>query len=161
MENTNKTYLHLLIDTMKKKAMVLDRMIKSSQIQANCFQGLSLDEDTFDKNLEEKDQMILELNQLNDGFERIYQRVNGELQTHKNLYETEIKELQRLIKQVTEKSLQIQNIEASNRLKFEAYISNQKKNIKSYTMSKKSVAAYYNNMMRQANDESYFYDKKK
>jgi hypothetical protein len=100
------------------------------------------------------------LNQLDDGFEKVYDHVKDEISTNKLAYKDEIQQLQELIKKVTEKSIKLQSTELRNKSRLEAYFSTKKKDIKNFKVSSQTASNYYKNMSNQQQGQAYFLDKK-
>jgi len=161
MSNTNKTYLTLLTDTIQKKEKLLEELILDTIKQSSCFKGEDFDEEAFDSLYEEKMAALRQIEVLDEGFLSLYERMKDELKFERYTYETEIKHLQERIKKITEKGIKLQQLENDNKLKFERMIQLKRSKIKEYNVSKKSAAAYYNNMMKQFSGDSVFYTQKK
>lgn len=156
----NHTYINILINTLTKKDDLLDRIIQITLLQEECVDEQTFNMDQFDQIVEEKQPMIEQLNQLDDGFEQVYDHVKEEISNHKDQYKEEILVLQQLIKQVTEKSVNLQAIELRNKNKITMLFSCKKKEIKNFKMSKQTVTNYYKSMPNQHQGQSYFLDKK-
>lgn len=157
----NHTYINILINTLTKKDDLLDRIIQITLLQEECVDEQTFNMDQFDQIVEEKQPMIEQLNQLDDGFEQVYDHVKEEISNNKDQYKEEILVLQQLIKQVTEKSVNLQAIELRNKNKITMLFSCKKKEIKNFKMSKQTVTNYYKSMPSQHQGQSYFLDKKK
>lgn len=163
MDN-NKTYIHILINTLAKKNQILNELLSISELQKQYLSG-NIDDiekiNFFDETIEKKDNYIQQLTQLDDGFEAVYERVKEEIAINKMEHKQEILQLQDLIKEITNKNVKLQALEKQNKLKFDISIVNSKQEIKDYKKSNQSVAEYYKNMSNQFENESYFIDKKK
>ena len=105
MEHRN--YINILLQDLRKKNLVLDQIIEANLKQRDALEDPNLDPDDFDTIVEHKAKLIEQLEQLDDGFEQIYARVREELMTNKAQYAGEIKEMQALIRQMTDKSASI------------------------------------------------------
>ncbi|MDF2524743.1 MAG: hypothetical protein K0R31_2384 [Clostridiales bacterium] len=157
----DNTYIHILTDTLVKKNAILDQLIQITLLQENYITLTPPDLEKFELTIPEKDVLIDRLNQLDIGFERIYERVRDELSNNRLYHKDEILGLQELIRQITEKSTRMQAAEMRNKNKIEIVFANRKKDIKNFKMSSKTVSNYYRNMSGQYPGESYFLDKKK
>lgn len=158
----NKTYIELLVHTLKSKSKVLDDIIVLSKEQERLLQlGNSLNMEAFDETINNKGVLIEKLNELNNGFESLYGKIKDDIQQNKGHYKTEIIELKELIKTVTEKSVQIQATEKRNYVKFDGYLKSKRKEIKEFKISSKTASSYYKNMADQHQGQSYFLDSKK
>jgi hypothetical protein len=139
----------------------LDSLIQITKLQEEYIGETPLDMDKFDQTLTDKESFIDGLNQLDTGFEKIYDHVREELSTNSVSLKEQIINLQHLINQVTEKSTNLQALEKRNKNKLEIYFNNQKRDIKDYKVNSKTVSNYYKNMTNAYQTESYFLDKKK
>lgn len=157
----NNTYINILSDTLVKKNTVMDKLIEVTLKQEEYINSTSLDMDKFNETLADKERLIEQLNQLDMGFEKIYDHVSEEIRNNTLQHKDQIIFLQNLIKQVTEKSARLQAIEIRNKGKLEIYFSGRKKEIKNFKRSSQTATSYYKNMTSQYQGESYFLDKKK
>ncbi|MDF2587721.1 MAG: hypothetical protein K0S41_1562 [Anaerocolumna sp.] len=157
----NNTYVYILIDTLLKKNSLLDNLIQTTLFQKECITEETPDMDQFEQTLSEKEILIDQLNQLDDGFEVIYDHVKDEISNNKLKHKDDILKLQELIRQVTEKSTKLQALELQNKSIIEFYFANKKKEIKNFKRSSQTASNYYKNMSNQNQGESYFLDKKK
>lgn len=157
----HKNYVNILLQDLKKKNLVLDKIILENQKQKEALEDPNLDPDDFEVILEAKEKLIEQLNQLDDGFEQVYARVREELQEHKEQYAEEIKEMQTLIRQLTDKSAEIQTGEQRNKALMIQKFTAVKKQIREMRSSQKVVNQYYKNMMKKGTVEPQFMDNKK
>lgn len=161
MDN-NRTYINILIDTLKTKSKILDDIIVLTKEQDSLLsQGAGMDTDSFDELVDKKGSYIEKINDLNDGFESLFSRIKDDFILKKNEYVKEIKDLQELINNVTEKSIMIQAQEEKNKAKFDLYLTSKRKEIRNFKVSSNTVSKYYKNMADQHQGQSYFLDKKK
>ena len=156
----NAIYVHILIDTLTKKNSLLDKLIQITTMQEEYITLTPPDIDNFETSLNEKETLIEKINEIDEGFEKIYEHVKEEITSNKINHKEDILELQSLIKQVTEKSAKLQALEIRNKKSLEIFFSNKKKEIKDFKQSSKTASNYYKNMMNQQSGESYFLDKK-
>jgi len=157
----NKTYVHILTDTLFKKNFLLDKLIQITEMQEKYITLTPPDMDNFESSLTDKEIIIEKINELDEGFEKIYEHVKEEIVSNKLNHKVAISELQNLIKQVTEKSAKLQTLELKNKKSLEIFFANKKKEIRDFKKSSETASSYYKNMMNQQLDESYFLDKKK
>lgn len=159
--DSNRTYIEVLIHSLQKKVQVLDDVIALTKEQEILLEkSESMDMDEFNQTIDKKGHLIDQINELNDGFEKLYDRIKEELKNKKE-YSMEIMQLQDLIKIVTEKSVKIQVVEKQNYVKFQYYLKTKSTEIKEFKQSTKTVSSYYKNMASQHQGQSYFIDKKK
>ncbi len=155
-----ETYIKLLADTFIKKSKVLGELLVLTKAQETLIATDDFDEEQFLELISKKEEEIQILNQLDEGFERLYDRVRDEIFESKEKYQAEIMQLKELIVRVTDTSVQLQVIEKRNKVRLETYFSNRRRDIKSSRMSNKTVASYYKTMSQGQDTPSFFYDKK-
>lgn len=159
---SDKTYIEILVYSLQTKVKVLEDIIALTKEQEILLsQGSSMDIDEFNRTTEAKGPLIDKINELNNGFETLYERIKDEFQKNKMKYAVEITQLQELIKVVTDKSVQIQATEKRNHVKLKVYLEAKKTEIKEFKKSSKTVSSYYKNMANLHQGQSYFLDKRK
>lgn len=154
-------YILIMLQSLEKKKKVLDSIIQINKRQRNELENPSLDPDDFDKTMEEKSELIDQLELLDNGFEKVYERVRDELQENKESYRNEILKMQDYIRLLTEKSVEIQSQEARNKQLMEQKFASVKKQVREIRSSQKVVNQYYKNMMKKGYTEPHFLDNKK
>lgn len=161
MDN-NQTYIEILVCALQNKSKVLDEIIEITNLQEKMLVNDDfMDLDSLDDTIEKKGILVYKINELNDGFESIYEKIKDDIIHDKSKYANEIIQLKELIKVVTEKSIQIQTTEKKNMIKFNNFMNSKKKQIKEFKVSSKTATSYYKNMADQHRGQSYFLDKKK
>ena len=159
MEHRN--YINILLQDLRKKNLVLDQIIEANLKQGDALEDPNLDPDDFDTIVEHKAKLIEQLEQLDDGFEQIYARVREELMTNKAQYAGEIKEMQALIRQLTDKSASIETQEQRNKAMMTQKFAKVRKQVREIRSSQKVVNQYYQNMMKTNYIDPQFLDNKK
>ena len=158
---SSNNYIGILLQSLKKKNYVLDRIIIANQKQKEALEDPNLVPEDFDKIVDEKSRLIEELEQLDGGFEQIYDRVREELQEKKEAYKEEIREMQRLIRELTDKSATIQTGELRNKELMQRKFTEVKRQVREIRSSQKIVNQYYKNMMKTSYVDPQFMDNKK
>lgn len=154
-------YINIMLQSLQKKLKVLDSIIQINKRQKEELENPSLDPDDFDKTVEEKSDLIEQLELLDNGFEKLYEKVREELQANKEEHRDEILQMQNDIRLLTEKSMEIQTQEARNKQLMEQKFTCVKKQVKEIRSSQKVVNQYYKNMMKKGYAEPQFLDNKK
>ena len=154
-------YLPIMIQSLKKKEQTLDAIIEINTRQREELENPALDPDDFEKTFEEKVALIDSLENLDNGFQELFERVREELNANREAYRDEIAEMQAYIRRLTEKSADIQTQEARNKTLMEQKFSAVRKQVKEVRKSQKVVNQYYKNMMKSNFIEPQFTDKKK
>ena len=115
-----ENYLDILADSLQKKSIVLDKIEDENNKQAKMLKSDSFPYDEFDAAIDRKGELIEELTALDDGFDALYQRIREQLQDNRDKYKDQIAGLQKLVKEVTDKSVAVQAQEARNKQLVEA-----------------------------------------
>lgn len=153
-------YLSILEESLRKKLMVLDKIQIYNEKQYECFSAENVDMAGFDAAIEEKGKLIEELAKLDEGFETLYANIAEQLQKEKSKHAMQIKALQDLVRQVTEKSVSIQAQEARNKALIEAYFAKEKKQIREGRVNSKAAYGYYKSLNKAALEASRAFDLK-
>ena len=156
-----ENYLMIMIQSLKKKIEVLDCIIDADERQKIGLEDPSLDPDDFDKIVEEKSRYIEHLNLLDQGFDKLFERVKEQLNNNREFYKNEIKEMQTLITTVTEKSNKIQVQEARNKDLMTQKFAKVHKQARDVRASQQAVNQYYQNMKKINYIDPQFMDNKK
>ena len=153
-------YLKILEESLNKKLQVLDQIQEYNEKQKQIFQSDHVDLDGFDASIEEKGNLINQITKLDDGFETLYANVAEELQGNKEKYAEQIRTLQQLVKQVTDKSVSVQAQEARNKALIEEYFAKERENIRQGRKSAKAAYSYYANLNKSEYASPQFLDSK-
>lgn len=153
-------YLKILEESLYKKLQVLDQIQEYNEKQKEVFQSEQITLDEFDAAIEEKSKLIEQINKLDDGFETLYANVAAELKGNREKYAGQIKILQQLVKQVTDKSMAVQAQEARNKALIENYFSKERAGIRQDRINSKAAYDYYKKLNSSAYMTSQFYDSK-
>lgn len=156
-----QAYIQLLNETLGKKKELLICLTNLTEQQEEVIASDTFDEALFNETVSLKDNHIRTLNELDEGFEKLYESVKTELISNKHNYMEEIKALQELIADITDLSVKLQALEKRNKSKLEILFARKRKEIKTSRLSSKTAANYYKTMSKQQEVQSLFYDKKK
>ncbi len=159
MENT-QNYLLILEESLNKKIVFLDELSKLTGIQKEIVEAEEFDDEAFNKNIEQKDAIIRELEKLDRGFQILYDNIKTQIENNRDTYATEIKRLQELIKEVLDKSTNVQVMENRNKDLVRSRFASLKKEVRQLKKSRELAANYYKTM-NNISSEPYFLDKKK
>ncbi len=154
MEN----YLSILEESLQKKLELLDEIQEYNEKQHQIFSTSTVDMDMFDEAIAEKGSLVERVVKLDEGFEKLYANVAEELKGNRTKYAEQIKKLQQLIQQVTDKSVSVQAQEARNKALVEAYFAREKKQIGQGRRSSAAAYNYYNNARKATSAEPQFMD---
>ena len=155
-----KPYLNVLIEGLKKKNAILNKIIVLNNKQAgviNDNNGL----EAFDALVEEKAVLIAELEKVDNGFQSVYDRIKQELNLNSSQYKEEIRTLQGLIREMTDLGVSVETGEMRNKKAIEQYFSYTQKNVNMSRKSVKAASDYYKNMSRVNYIDPQLLDQKK
>lgn len=156
-----ENYITILIQSLEKKIKVLEEISAENQKQKQILQAEELDLNAFQESVDKKAELIEQISFLDNGFEKMYERVKDALNSQKSLYEKEILTLKELISKITEQTVSIQKEEWDNRKLAEQQFSNEKKKVRQAKTSKQVASQYYKNMAKLNYVDPQFMDKKK
>ena len=156
-----QTYIDIMIQSLNKKLKVLDDIMELNALQKHQLEDENVPIEEFDDTVEKKAKCIQQLDLLDTGFDKLYSRVAAELKEHKADYADKIKTMQSCIRQITDKSMEIQAQEARNKdlmtRKF-AFVRESARNVRK---SSRVATNYYKNMMQLNYVDPQFMDNKK
>lgn len=157
----NQSGAQILLQSLEKKTLLLDRMIQQNSVQEEILKADDLDMDAFDEAINKQGSYLEELDKLDQGFEAVYDRVRQELIQDKERYRAEIIRMKELIQQITDKIVTLNAGNMRNKVLAENQF--KKKRISIGTGASKNRAArnYYNNMNNLNYVSPQFYDSKK
>ena len=139
MEN----YLNILEESLQKKLKVLEEIALYNQGQEELLKKEKISLEELDENMNQKEELIQKVTALDEGFETLYERIKEQILTHKDDYKEQIRKLQQLISQVTEKSVSIQAQEARNKKLIEDYFKKERSQLRQNRQSSKAAYNYY------------------
>lgn len=157
MEN----YLKVLEDSLVKKSEVLSRISECNEQQQKVFSAEDPDLDSFDQYIEIKDQLISQLEQLDQGFESLYDKIADQLKENREKYAAHIKTLQTLISRVTDQSVKVQAQEARNKTLIESFFSRKRTEVGDGRRSASAAMNYYKTQYNGNYVPPQFMDSKK
>ena len=156
----DKEYIAVLIQSLEKKKEILDKIIAKNKEQKILFTDEGSDPDRLEENMQEKSGLVDQLNELDEGFQQIYNRVKSVLQSDKESYKEEIRTMQKLITEVTEMSTTIQAQEKRNYDLAGKRFAKVKKGIRKARASNRVASQDYKNMANLNVVDSQYMDKK-
>lgn len=142
----NKEYIDALKESLQKKIRILTETYDLCKMQSDIIAADNFDTDAFDRLVDDKDVCIEKIENLDKGFETVYDRIKDELSKNRSSYATDIKDMQTLIERVTDLSASIMALEERNRNGMSNALIKERKG---YMDAKRSVNVamnYYKNM---------------
>ncbi|NLG05059.1 MAG: flagellar protein FlgN [Clostridia bacterium] len=157
----SRNYIEILIESLLRKKEILNQIMKLNDTQSELISQNEVTGDSFTDTISKKQKLIENLNLLDSGFEKVYQRVRMELLDNRELYKEQITLMQELISQITDYSVKIQTDEERNRRSIEESFDTVKQDIRQSRTSVKAASDYYKNMSKVNYIDPQFMDKKK
>lgn len=157
----NQSGAQILLQSLEKKAQLLDKMIRQNSVQEGILKQEELDMDVFDEAINQQGAYLEELDRLDRGFEAVYDRVRAELLEDKERYRTEIARMKELIQQITDKIVTINAGNMRNKVLAENQFKKKRVSIGAGASKNKAARNYYNNMNNLNYVSPQFYDSKK
>lgn len=158
-----ENYVQIMLESLKKKEKILTKISEKNLEQKAIVEVDELSFEEFDRIIDEKAELIDQLDVLDRGFESLYEKVKAELQSDegKIKYKNEIACMQECIRSITEKSTSIQVQEQRNKQTIESMFRNEKEKLKSGKISSRAAVNYYKTMNQTNYVSPQFLDKKK
>ena len=136
-------YLVILEESLQKKLKVLEEIAVYNQEQEQLLRKESVSLEELDENMKQKDELIQKVTALDEGFETLYERIKEQLLADKDAYKEQIRKLQQLISQVTEKGVSIQAQETRNKKLIEDYFKKERSQLRQNRQSSRAAYNYY------------------
>ncbi|MBE5946722.1 MAG: hypothetical protein E7259_07275 [Lachnospiraceae bacterium] len=159
--NQTVTYVNIMLESLQRKKKYLEEILQLTKKQEELAKAKKFDEDAFGEIIDQKEILINNVNEIDKGFTSVYERVRTEILEDKEIYATELKNMQLLVKQCVELGMEIEVLEERNRATLEQVFSIGFKGIKQVKQSKQVANKYYQSMSNGNVNDSIFYDRKK
>ena len=151
----------VLVESLEKKSRILDEIIKENEAQETLFKQEALDMEALDVSADRMGELAQKLELLDEGFEAVYDRIREDLMENKLAYRGEIRRMQELIAEITEKVVRINAARMRNKMQAEKQFKKSRQQIGKAASKMKASQNYYNNMNRLNYVDPQFYDNKK
>ena len=158
MEMT-ENYLQILSESLDKKIVILEELNRLTEVQKSIVSAEEFDDSAFEDNINKKSGLINEVQNLDKGFEMLYNNIKQQIEGNKEQYRSQIAELQTKIRKVLDDSTSLQVAEASNKRLIESRFASMKKEVYQVKKSRDMAVNYYRTM-NNITTEPYFMDKK-
>ena len=155
-----KNYIAMLEESLEKKITILNELQVLCREQADILSDEKSEAEAFEKNIEAKEELINKLDVYDKAFDSLFSKVEKELTENKESYADEIHHMQDMIREITDKNLNLQFLEKQNYELAKGKFSTIRSKIKKVRRGGKAVTTYYNNMNHLGTDTSQFWDKK-
>lgn len=156
------TYLKILLQSLEKKKTDLTGLVQLTEEQKRTLEEETFDLQRFDELMVKKEQLIQDLNESDEGFQSVYERIAPVIKNSKETYKEQILAIQREIKEISELSVRIQSLELYNKGVLEHISVKHNQRLKHLSSTSRVMKNYTSHMANQHQEEqSYFLDKKK
>ena len=156
----SELYIDIMLQSLEKKEVVLDRIIEANVRQEAVLKNPEGDPEEFDETVETKGTLIEQLEQLDSGFQKLFDHMKEELDGQRENYTKQIEQMQIHIRSITDKSVQIQAQEARNKELMTQKFARIKEMAKQTRASSNMVNQYYKNMSKLNVVDPQFLDDK-
>lgn len=140
-------YINIMIESLEKKRDILGQIVELNRQQKLLLSDPNLLPEDFEKNMDYKSQFVEQLNLLDSGFEKMFERVKETLNGNREQYAEEIHKMQDLIKEISAMTNTIQTQELRNRDEAARKFAEVREQVKGVRNSQKVVQQYYQNMI--------------
>lgn len=154
-------YLKILEESLSKKVTVLQALLEESKRQSEIADSEEFDLDAFEETLEQKEALLNQLEELDNGFDSVFEQIHAEVKQDAKKYKNEIQSLQQLIRKCTDIGVEIQATEERNKAKLAVKFAGQQKELRQIKTSTQVASTYYKSMSSQQMSDPYFLDEKK
>lgn len=138
--------LAVLAENLDNKIDILEAIKEYDINQKEALSKSDIEIDDFDDDLDEKEVLIQKLEELDEGFDEIYQGVADQIQTNKAKYADQIRGIQGKIVRINTLSAEINDLEADNKKLISNHFDKMKADIKQGRQGSKAAYGYYRNM---------------
>lgn len=153
--------LHLLIESLEKKKGILSDILTKSRLQGEIASADDFEAEQFDMLADEKSELLILMDELDQGFDAIFNRIRDELLSNKDKYKKEIGRMQELIRETVDLGAQIHATEARTKDSVSRVLKSNRQELLKRKTSSKSVRDYYKANSQLNFVGSYFIDQKK
>lgn len=156
-----REYLDVLIQSLRKKLVLLNRISVLNQEQKKILQDEDMTPDDFDINVRDKEDLVGQIVALDAGFDEVYAHIRDLMERDHSAYEEQLGQMRELIRQIMAKDASVRADEQRNYELAQRKFAKIKSKVREVNASRKMVNCYYQTMMRQKPGASTFLDNKK
>ncbi|MCM1184651.1 MAG: flagellar protein FliT [Roseburia sp.] len=156
-----ESYIQIMAESLEKKLEVLDDIMEINKRQLECSNTYPFDVEAYDKIVDEKSELVDEINRLDDGFTSTYELVREEVQANPEQYRDGVLRLQELVREAIEKGVSVEAQEKRNKASMETALGMRRQEIKKSRISTDAAMKYYNAVSKINNVDPQLMDKKK
>ncbi len=150
----------MMKDILVRKRNSLKNILELSEEQSGLLIPQEFDDEAFTEVMDRKEAEINKINELDDGFNAVFNKIKDDIKNKGEEHAPAIKELQDLITEVTELGVRITALEKKNRDALERKKNEIKRGVKNFNVSRQTASSYYKNMSGRNDSGPVFMDKK-
>ncbi|MCI8968246.1 MAG: flagellar protein FliT [Lachnospiraceae bacterium] len=156
-----ENYLQIMTESLEKKLEVLDKVYEINKRQLEVSTKRPFDAEAYDVVMDEKGELIDELNRLDDGFTSTYELVREEVQGNPDKYREKVQRMQDLVREAVAKGVSIEAQEQRNKASMEAALTSKRQEIRERKVTASAATKYYSAVSRLNTVDPQLMDHKK
>lgn len=153
-------YVEIMMDSLNKKLALLDSIIEYNHKLEEVIAEPDMDLECFRELMDQKDVCVSQINQLDTGFQSVFDKVKEALDGDRSQYREQIRTMQQQIRDITDRVVIIEEAEAKNRLVIEGQFAKMRRDAQAAKKGMNVAQNYYKNMSMMNVVEAQFVDKK-
>lgn len=138
-----KNELQILIESLEKKIKILDEILAACKEQEKLSTPDAFDAEKFDGLFDQKEQLLTKMDELDQGFEATFSRIQEELLSDKEAYKVEIAKMQKLIRLTVDRGAEISTTEARTKDALSTIMQKQRQDLAKRAVSARTVMDHY------------------
>lgn len=154
-------YIQIMIECIEKKLDVLDKVMELNKRQFEASSAQPFDLEKYDAIMDEKGELINELDRLDQGFTSTYELVKDDVKANPEEYRDKVLQLQELVRKAIDKGVEVEVQEKRNRNSLEATMVIQRKELRQKRVSQSAALKYYKAASKINSVDPQLMDKKK
>lgn len=156
----NKEYIQIMIESLEKKLSILQKIDALNKEQMSILKQDEVVLEDWERNTAQKTDCIEQINELDEGFQNLYDHLREELHGNLQEYAEEIRKMQELISVVTDLGVTIRVQEKRNKELAQKAFSQLKGRVKSMRQTSQVAKLYDTNMKKLNYFDAQFWDHK-
>ena len=146
-----KNEINILIESLEKKKEILNEILANSEKQLEIINSEQPDLEEFDRSVDQKTELVQKMDQNDQGFDRVFNRIKNALIDDQAQYSAEIRTMQGLIREILDLGSEIHNTETRTQDSLGRYLKDNKSRLRKGRRDSKAVFDYY----KQASQTKY------
>ena len=143
--------INILIESLEKKKEILNEILTNSERQLEIINSEQPDLEEFDRSVDQKTELVQKMDQNDQGFDRVFNRIKNALIDDQAQYSAEIRTMQGLIREILDLGSEIHNTETRTQDRLGQYLKDNKSRLRKGRRDSKAVFDYY----KQASQTKY------